>query len=487
MNAIEIETRAYQQIDYQPTQSTAFKALLRRMHNRARHTVYSDAPFLFEQVFKIVTQPDVVADSSKATDKLRVNSSDYYTMERVWNDSDNLAAWKFDNTWDGRWVEIKDPDDVWRRHQTREWWTAKSGVTNTDRFTLVNPWPNRTDTLLSYRVYTPEYHLPPSASEIKTARLYNVANGILDVRTKYEMERMGLMDYQGRTASKPSVLYKGEPFEIPAPTRAPSVASKGSGAWAVPENAGQFDACYTYVWGIIDPHDYTAGNIIVPRWESGPSPASDKFTTTNGGFPVTITVPDIAKELGFHDTSGLASIDRSGFRKRIYIRRYTSAVDGATPTLIDFIESHERFFEVTELTSGDMTFDFGGELLNKLKPLRQSHSYQSVGLYPIPDARYEVDIRATMEPTELIKDTDSTGINADVADCLVQKVLQHLYEWDGKPELGVLAERRYIKELEKLTKRYAGIAYDLQSKRLARVMRKGSTPRNRNVTWTGVT
>lgn len=480
--ALEIETRAYQQIDYQPTQSANFKALLRRMHNRARHVLFSEAPFLFEQEVRFSTQPDVIPTSTVTGDKVSVNSSDAWVLERnMGGSTTGFTDWPTDNSWDGRWIEVQAPSGVWYRHQIRQVWEQKTP--DYDRLTLVKPWPNRTDSNMSYRIYTPYYSLPSNISEIKMARLYNTANYPLDVKTKAEMERAGLIDFQARTSGLPQIIYKDQPFEMIAPVRAPTVADKGSSTWVGPENAGQFDFCYTYTWGIKDPHEFTEGNLPTPLWESAPSPVSAKISTTNGGFPITVKLPDIEQELGF-GTAGTTRLDHSGIEKRLYARRYTSAVDGSITT---FIESEQRFYEVAQILGKTEEYDFRGALLNKLKPLRYSNFYQSVGLYPMPDARYEVDIRATCTPIDLINDTDSTNINEDVVECLVQKILQFLYEWDGKPELGLVAERRYKTELEKLTKRYAGISYDLRSKRLARVNQRGSVGRSRNVTWTGIT
>lgn len=484
LNALEIETRAFQQIDYQPTQSAGFKTLLRRMHNRARNVLFSDAPFLFETSVSLVTQPDVVSAAATTGDRVSVESGDQWVMTRDMSGSTvNFNIWKFDGTWDGRWVELTDSTGATYRRQIREVWVATKNGGSVNRFSLYTPWQNNTDVNLNYRIYTPEYYLPATVSEIKTARLYNDANWILDVKTKFEMERSGLRDYKGRAVAKPEIIYKSDPFELTSPTRAPTVAAALAGTWALPENAGQFDFCYTYVWGNIDPDRLSEADrqIFVPKWESGPSPVSAKITATNGGFPINITSTHIDAELGFNTGDRLG---HSGLRKRIYARRYTSDVSGG---ITNFISSEQRFYEIAELAGDNQVFTWDGDQINRLKPLRASHYYQSVAFYPMPDARYEVDLRVNNSPVELINDTDSTYINEDVVECLVQKLLQLLYEWDKQAQLGILAERRYMKALEVLTKRYAGINYDLISKRPARVLRKGSMPRSRNVTWTGIT
>lgn len=474
MSLTEIRTRVLEQVDWNPSQSAEFLALLDRMVNRAYSALFTDAPFLLEREIKIVTQPDVRASTGVASDVLRVNSTDRRVLERSIPVPPLVFAgtpWTFDKTWDGRWLEVTDPNGQVHRRQSREWWIDTvldlqgNPIAIYHRVSLEEPWPNNTDTGMAYRIYTPEYHLPPEAIEIKSARMYGDPNHRLEVANTYDMERYQLADYQGRISGMPELIYRGKAFQLFAPTRGPDVALADTPVWQGPENAGKFDFLITYVWGNRDADMLTPMGLSEVKWESAPSPTSTAVTTTNGGPAIQIKVPNVDFELGFR--SSLVSANRSGLRKRVYVRRYSAATNGS---ITNVIESPEVFMLLTEMDGHVESFTWTGQMqADYLRRFRRVHSYQSIIFYPMPDQRYEIDCRVQYRPEALINDQDAARLNDDALDALVQKTLAFFYTYDGKPELGQMSEASYQDRLRSLTKRYGIIAYAEVKKMPARV------------------
>lgn len=470
MSLVEIRARALEQVDWAPTQSAEFLALFDRMINRAYNALFTDAPFLLERDVRIVTQPDARSSTTETTDRMTVNATDRRVLERVRPSPTPPTyagtMWKTDKTWDGRWIEVTDPNGQVHRRRTREWWTdtnvAQASVY--DRVSIEEPWPNNVDANMTYRVYTPEYALPPEVGEIKSARFYGDSNHRLEVANQYDMERYQLADFQGRIIGMPELIYRGQPFQLMAPTRAPDVLLPDLPAWAGPENPGSFDFLYTYVWGNKDPDLITPLGLDEPRWESAPSPTSARIATT-GASSINIYTPNVDFELGFR--SGMVSANRSGMRKRVYVRRYTSLSAGLFTTRI---ESPEVFMLLAEVPGNVETLTWDGSTSpDYLRRFRRIGSQQSIILYPMPDARYEIDLRVQYRPDALINGQDAARLNDDATDALIQKVLAFFYTYDGKPELGQMAEAAYRDRLSTLTKRYGIIAYAQPKKLPARV------------------
>lgn len=477
MSLTEIRARALEQVDWAPTQSAEFLALFDRMVNRAYNALFTDAPFLLEGEVRIVTQADARPVSSVVIDQMSVNPSDRRVLERAMPipvASFTGTAWAFDKTWDGRWVEVTDNKGQVHRRKTREWWrdivtdVLGNPIAIWDRVSIEEPWPNAVDTNMSYRVYTPEYPLPPETVEIKSARYYGDSNHRLEVASQADMERYQLADFQGRIIGLPELIYRGKAFQLHAPTRAPEMLLDVDNLWTGPENAGRFDFLYTYVWANKDNDQLTPLGLDEVRWESAPSPIGNSITTTNSGAGIKLTVPNVDFELGFR--TGLVSANRSGLRKRIYVRRYTAAVGAG---ITNVIESPEVFMLLVELPGNQETYTWSGQVQpDYLRRFRRVHSYQTIRFYPMPDARHEIDCRVQYRPEALINGQDAARLNDDALDALVQKTLAFFYTYDGKPELGQLAEAAYQDRLRTITKRYGIIGYAELKKMPARVSKR---------------
>lgn len=489
----EIQTRILEQVDWRPTYSAEFLALLTRMINRAYQVLFNDMPFLLEQEVKFITQPDVVNATSIAGDRVYVEPTDRRVLSRVnpvGGFPTGAAAWVFDGTWDGRWVELTGADGIVHRRQTREWWQTQEGgglfpVIITDHFTIETPWHNNTDTGMVYRVYTPEYHLPSDVVEIKSARTWTDTNHLLRVAMQGDMEQGQLLDYRGRTQGIPEIIYKGKPYQLQAPTIEPLVDTADASkmpyvAWAGPDNAGEFDFCFTYGWGNRDADELTPLGLKELKWESGSSPISDKISTINDGAAIVLKLPDVDFELGFN-TPGKPSATHSGLRKRIYVRRHSVYQGGGISRRL---ESPEVFMLLAEVPGDVTTFIYDGSLLaDYLRRLRPINGYQSLRIYPIADNRYEIDCRVQFRPAPLVNSYDAPRLNEDGMDALVQKALSLFLNYDGKPELGAQAESQYQSMIRTLTKRYATIAYGFVHKKPARVRRQPLGMRSRAVTY----
>jgi hypothetical protein len=402
-----------------------------------------------------------------ATDRLEVLGTDAKILFRGSTAAPGIAPWVLDGTWDGRWLEIQDPGGVIRRVQTREWW-IDSGPPTTHRVSLVEPWPNTTDIGMQYRVYTPEYHLPADAVEIKSARLFADSNYRLRVMSQQEAEEGQLIDFRGRAVGRPEIIFKGQKFQLDAPTLPPAIQQDDKDLWIGPDPAGTFDYCFTYCWGRIDSFDLSAlRGFLEPRWESAPSPISPEATCITGSAAPVVILPNIDFELGF---GAGARATRSGIYKRLYARR--KAVE---PSPTQIIEAPGVFMLLAEV-GGEVTAvpHNGSVLLDYLRRLKAVHGYNSVRFYPQVDARYEVDCRLQYRPNPLVNKQDAPRISEDGVDALVQKTLSFFYEYDGKPELAQMAEMRYKDMMATLTKRYGTIDYGMVSKRPARVIRRGA-------------
>ena len=489
----EIQTRVLEQVDWRPTKSDDFLLLLTRMINRAYQVLFNDMPFLLEQEVHFVTQPDVVSATAVTQDRVLVEPTDRRVMTRLHTGLPTTAAvWVFDRTWDGREVELVGADGVVRRRKTREWWQtvnapppASDGLTY-DHFSIEEPWKNNTDTGMVYRVYTPEYHLPADVVEVKSARLWTDSNHLLRVTQQGEMEMGQLLDYRGRTQGLPEILYRGKPFQLQAPTMKPNVRLlssdlSGTSPWIGPDNAGEFDVCFTYGWGAVDADYLTpASGLPELRWESAASPISDRISTTNDGAALSVKLPDVDFELNFN-ISGLPSATHSGMWKRIYLRRYS--VDqggGITRTL----EAPGVFMLLAEVDGYVQDYKIDGSVLaDYLRRLKQINGYQSVRIYPNADTRYEIDCRVQYRPGALVNNFDAPRLAEDGIDALVQKALVFFLDFDGKPELSQKAEVAYQNMLRTLTKRYGNLDYGLLHKKAARVRRSPVGMRSRSVTY----
>jgi len=472
MNLGDVRKRVLEQLDWQPTQSADFVSLVDRLINRSYQTLCREAPYLFwEQKVRFATQADTSSVSGVTADRLAVNSSDNLVLERAESPTGG-ATWVTDGTWDGRQIEVTDSTGQTHRRRIREVWNDSGDAK--DRISIDRPWPNVSDTAMTYRIFTDNYYLPEDTIELRSATLFTDTNYRLSVATQYDMERLQLQDFKGRFTARPEVIYRGSPFRLDAPTLAPEVSADSNNAWQGPDPAGKFDYVYTYCWGRRDDDYDTALGKKFPKWESPPSPVSSTIETTYSGLGITVNLPDVDFMLNF-GTAGTKRLNRSGYYIRIYARRYTR--DGGPR-----IETPEVFFLVGEVSGSAETYTHdGSDLLDYQSRLRDVHGYQSVSLYPMPDTRYEVDLRVLARPKPLVNDQDTPQIHEDGTEAIILKTLQMLHRHNGSENAALVSQEEYDRTLRNLTKRYGSIPYQHIRKRPARVVSRGSRNSRRAV------
>tara|TARA_R110002051_G_scaffold129091_1_gene202822 strand:+ start:11473 stop:12978 length:1506 start_codon:yes stop_codon:yes gene_type:complete len=496
MNKGEIRTRVLEQVDWSPDQSASFKAKVDRFINRAYQQLALEAPFLFfEDEATIITQADVSYLKSEIEDRLAVNSSDKSVLRRSYDPSATTLtnSWPTDGTWDGRKIEIEDASGNIYRRTIREVWTdaasPATGGNTLDNLTIDTPWTNASDTGLKYRIFTPEYYLPPDVVEIRSVRMFSPTQHQIQVTNQYDMERYEYLDYRGNEKGRPVYVTRGKHFQIDAPTRAPKIKlaevdpDKADDKWFGPDQAGQFDYCYTYAWGYRDKELKTHTNYQLPKWESAPSPVSGTAEVVDSTQDITVTLPNIDHILDFYqEWSGSALTTptrskRSGLRKRIYLRRYSATVP-PDPSIRQ--EVSEIFYFLAEVDGDVEDYTHNGtDIPDYYQRLKETHGYQSIRFWPMPDTRYEIDMRVLRRPNMMVNDQDAPRIHEEAGEILVYKTLISLYESQGSAELSALAEQRYIGLLGTLSKRYAVIPRHRPRKKMARVTRSHLTTRVR--------
>jgi len=235
-----------------------------------------------------------------------------------------------------------------------------------------------------------------------------------------------------------------------------------------------------------------------PRWESAPSEASASITTKNKTQGALLTFANIEYMLGFFNAylptpgPGIEPVRnyKSGWYIRIYRRRkaadfvnYTATDRGAynlqspSGALLSELKSvsvDEPFYLLAEThidsTNSGEFLDNGSIIPDRTRRLRDTHGYQSIHLYPVPNERYEVQLRCVRRPLDLINDTDVPLIHAEACDVLIDRTLQLLYETEGNVVMMRFAKDRYDRNLKDLAKRYGDLRSAAQPmlKRLSR-------------------
>tara|TARA_R100000808_G_scaffold672_3_gene3339 strand:- start:8036 stop:9589 length:1554 start_codon:yes stop_codon:yes gene_type:complete len=509
MNKGEIRTRILEQVDWSPDQSTAFKDKVDRLINRAYQVMSLEAPFtFFDDETKIITQADFSSDGT-AADVLRVIPTDTNVLERrylastsplppAWTDGHNDSTTST-GRWDGRTIEVTDGTMTYRRKIREVWRTTSTDLgaaTIHDRLSLDIPWRNTTSDDMTYRIYTPEYGIPADVVDLRSARVYADTHYPLAIKNQYFMERHEYTDYQGDQLGRPETIFRGRHFQIDAPTEPPQIieVEHKTGGWTGPDPIGSWDFCYTWCWGYLDDDLRTGRDHQTPRWESAPSPISE--IVTHSGNPYhryRISVPNIDHMTNYwkqvQDDGTViepASSGRSGLYARIYIRRHSTAelpsvgAKGLTETNI---EKTPKIFYLLDVAHLDTSTQFISAFYRGDRPdyyvrLKETHGYQTVRFWPMPDDRYEIDLRVLRRPQPLVHDHDAPRIHEEAVDALIERVLVLFYEMQGIEQSAELASMRYQALLQTLTKRYGNISGMRVQKRAARV---GKRPRETRV------
>ena len=99
-----------------------------------------------------------------------------------------------------------------------------------------------------------------------------------------------------------------------------------------------------------------------------------------------------------------------------------------------------------------------GELIPDYnRRLRDTHGYQTFGVSPKPDKRYEIDVRCVQRPQELSDDDDTPLIHSEATNVLINRSMVLMYESMGNPSMAQQMELRYEQQLMTLSKRYGDL------------------------------
>jgi len=427
------------------------------------------------------------------------------------------TTWKTDRSWDGRIIEFELADGTLLRNQIRTIWYDSSDdkwkLTVVHPF---NKDEHGTEKL-KWSIYTEAYGFPDDIIKMRSMRLFNNTQQYpLDVIGQDEAEERTLVGPRAQVAAGiPRLAFRREHFQLEGPGLAPKVFPYGVTAWKGPEKPGEFEYVVTYTWGKRDaefrlpglpkwdsyagqwsntgqtialaPNEEAARNRVrEPRYESAPSPASVRVETpfieidaigAEGYGGIGLTVPNIEYVLGFltehpsgTPTGARVSQHQSGIHVRIYRRRLRDLED--LPRFYDamefaskgisgeepFADNKQKFYLLAEMRADELNkgrfIDNGEYIPDRSRPLRDVHGYQQYGLYPRPDARYEIDIRCVRRPQELKDERDVPRIHAEAINVLITRAMSYLYESMGNLNASQLMVMRYQDELMTLAKRY---------------------------------
>ena len=572
MNLAAIRTAMYAQADWSPDQSPQALSRVTGFINRAYNQLALEAPFLFfEDKLRVTTEPDVVSASD--SDKLMpattsgvdpasadpwVFKTDYTKTTADASATTYTTTWKTDRSWDGRVIEFELADGTFLRNQIRTIWLES------DRWhlTLVQPFnlTGRDNQTFKFRIYTEVYAFPDDLIELRSMRLASSTQQYpLNIIGQDEAEELILIGPRSRVASGiPRIVFRREHFQLEGPGLAPRVAlntttsteSTPTHPWKGPEPPGEFEYVVTYTWGKRDAefrlpglakwnsyaaqwsntdqtiartpthNEFADNRVREPRYESAPSPASEKIkieipmlTDPNTGtypeldrYPaITLTVPNIEYALGFLTEHSAAvggfsgervSQHQSGIHVRIYRRRVSTLAHTPGLPYPDLVhdakglftggdvhpDNKQKFYllaemRIDELNSGRF-IDDGQYIPDRSRPLRDTHGYQQYGVYPRPDARYEVDVRCLRRPQKLVDEQDAPRIHAEATDMLINRAMAYLYESMGDYAASQLMMARYEEGRQTLAKRY-GDMRPVSRPVLRRMTRAKSSGRSR--------
>jgi len=211
----------------------------------------------------------------------------------MWNFVGGKADWQafvnaggiipaIDGSWDGRKIDLQDPNGEWHTNRVREVWCfspEKGGEKESaptpltyclalwypfpaEQFAIIN---KKTDTYghaptYKYRIYTEEYYFPDDMIKAHSI-VINDQNRTypIDVILQEEAEQFSLTDHFEMASGIPSVSYRRSHFQLPAPNTAPAVMQYAYGEeggdsimWRGPEPPGTFSYVVTYCIGARD-------------------------------------------------------------------------------------------------------------------------------------------------------------------------------------------------------------------------------------------
>jgi len=389
----------------------------------------------------VVLYPDVVGTDATVAARLRAHTADAWVLQfttPAGTTPIDSTIWvpTVDSTWDGiMHLEVKDPDGVWHRRQSREWWLGDS-VYNVS---LDRKWRNTTDTLMEFRIHQPKFYLRGDVIKILSpARMWSDERNLLYEVAPHEGFQSDLRDYRGETTGgPPSLFFRQGAFrpgkDMLTPFTAPTLTALGT--WVGAEQEGDFSIFYTYTWGRKDAEwqETPGGNAFTPMWESPPSPSATFSHTANPGRIIRIQCPNPDEMLNF-DVGGSVREGRTGYRIRVYVAR--TAIRTAGLGANDLVEADSvpylltSFDPDTTIPTGAYNWD-GVVLPDRLVRHYAANGYYAYSTFPQADSRYEIDMRVLRQPVDLAHDQDVIPLQDIVMPGFMKLCLHYFAQLDG--------------------------------------------------------
>ena len=448
---------------------------IREAMNTALDRLAGDVPeALIPDEEHIVLLPDYVGSDATVAARLRA-TTDSRVLEFTTAADAVLGAspiWSptVDGTWDGiMHLEIKDPEGVWHRRQSREFFTTGSGGSTTYYVSIDRRWPNNSDTLMDFRIHQPEFFFTDDVMEVlEPARVWDSTRQQVWSIDTAGASRQDMVDFQGNSTGRPYRFWRGRHYQVPTPRRRPEAQIDArTNAWVGPEQTGKFRFCYTIVWGRKDPEwQYSPGGVLDPQFESAPSPESAQLTLTSSSAATqTTTVGSGVIELRAENIDYMTDFDiasalretRSGYRIRFYVAR--DSFDAGQPAGLaadNIVETSGIFYLLAEVdpatTTPTAVYRWDGSVIPDLmRPLKHSTGYYAYKCYPHQDARYELDFRVLRLPRKFIDDQDTAPIQRDAVPALIELSLYYMCLLDGVDQQGA---QIHLDRFQSLARRY---------------------------------
>lgn len=340
-----------------------------------------------------------------------------------------------DGTWDGIFhITVTFANGKTARRQCRTFWKPSSGLMKDHYLCSIDvPWPNTTDTGLSFRLYQPYGYTPADVIRLLDGRVYNSTRQVVTLLPAATLRRRDGEDYNGLTKGTPVAFSRGPKVVLQTPTKAPTATSTLIGTpWAPDqEPPGTFEYCYTFGWGTLGAEQRSPGGSYYPVWESAPSPPSNALTVAYPAASVVEGLVNIAWMQRFDPNPAELRNGRTGFRKILYRRRTAVTAGGTTVQNIDLSGVWYYLYEVDDVTTSYR--DVGSVIPDYSRRLPESKGYWSWAPYPQPDQDYEVDLRVLRAVPEMENDSDVVPFDASFEDMLQNLVLSNLCAMDGDP------------------------------------------------------
>ncbi len=429
-----------------------------------------------------------------------------------------MNEWPTDRSWDGRFIEIITEDGVRHKNRIRTVYqegqslAVRLTVWHPWNVLELDEGPFR------WRVYTQEYFIPDDVLELRSIRIINEDRPFpLRMGTQGEAEALGLAEHSPEgQADTPTVAFRSRHEQMRGPAQPILINVQDEDApWNGPEPPGKFQYIATFCWGKrhadwqnpgagywaggADPwYDITTVGPSVdavsrlrfrePMWESAPGPTSSVYEVLpvdggqnpdSPGIAPTLYLPNIEYAQGFmlqvqSDDNGGTLYTRihsrhSGWYVRIYRRRlsydtgsiYHDLGDGlageSIPSLyhMEYDDAYYLLMEVpVDYTNAGVFVDDGQILPDMNRRLRDINGYQSIRLWPQPDQRYVIDVRAVRRPKKLVDASDASPVHAEAADLITQRATAFMYEKLHDTAGQAAAIALYDRQLAQIKKRY---------------------------------